>query len=211
MDDTRSNYQKMLAGEPFHVPDPELSALASAARARLKVLNDTPPDDFAARLAATQALVGKAEPCLILSPFFVEYGVHIEIGHMSFVNANCTFLDNNRIVLGSRVLIGTGVQLLCAGHPVDSADRYVPWPQDPDLPFRGVGIAKPITIEDDCWIGSGAIVIGGVTIGRGTTVGAGSVVTRSLPPYVMAAGNPCRVIRQLEPRPIGFQTSPGKA
>lgn len=177
----------------------------------MKALNETSPDDFPRRLVATQALVGKAEPCLILSPFFVDYGIHIEIGQMCFVNANCAFLDSNRITIGARVLFGTGVQVLAAGHPTNAADRWTAWPQDPDLPFRGVGVAKPITIEDDCWIGAGAIVIGGVTIGRGTTVGAGSVVTKSLPSYVLAAGNPCRVIRQLEPRPSAFQSETGKA
>ena len=80
--------------------------------------------------------------------------------------------------------------------------QFLNYPQDPGFPMRGVVSAKPIVIEEFCWIGAGAIVVGGVTIGKGTVVGAGSVVTKSLPPMVVAAGNPCRVIRQLDDRPL---------
>lgn len=198
---SREAYDRMLAGEPFLTPDPYLDEIHSTTHERLRAFNDTPVTDFPARLAALSALFGRSANCLIMSPFTVDYGIHIEMG-TSFVNANCTFLDSNRITIGDQVLIGTGVQLLAAGHPVHPADRFMAWPQDPNFPIRGVGIAKPIVIEDFCWIGAGAIVLGGVTIGRGTTVGAGSVVTKSLPPMVVAAGNPCRVIRQQEDRPL---------
>jgi acetyltransferase-like isoleucine patch superfamily enzyme len=198
---SREQYDKMIAGEPHLQPDPYLRELAALGRRRLKAFNDTPVEDHPARMAALSELFGRPADCMIVSPFMVDYGIHVRIGR-SFVNMGCSFLDSNIITIGDRVLIGSGVQLLAAGHPVEAADRFVPWPDDPALPFRGVGIAKPITIEDSCWIGSGAIVLGGVTIGRCTTVGAGSVVTRSLPPFVVAAGNPCRVIRQLEPREV---------
>jgi maltose O-acetyltransferase len=201
MDDPQAEYRKLLAGEPHLQPDPYTGALQEHARRRLKAFNETPMDDFPARLAALSKLFGRQANCMILSPFYCDYGVHIEIG-TSFVNANCTFLDSNRITVGDHVLFGTGVQLLAAGHPVHPADRYLPWPQTPEFPIRGVGLAKPIVIEDFCWIGAGTIVVGGVTVGRGTMVGAGSVVTKSLPPMVIAAGNPCRVIRQQDDRPL---------
>jgi acetyltransferase-like isoleucine patch superfamily enzyme len=201
MDDRQAEYLKLLAGEAHLQPDPYLGELQDAAKRRLKAFNDTPMDDFPARSAALSQLLGRSANCLILSPFFCDYGIHIEIGN-SFVNANCTFLDSSRITIGDWVLIGTGVQLLAAGHPVHPADRFVAWPQTPEFPFRGVGLAKPIVIEDFCWIGAGTIILGGVTIGKGTTVGAGSVVTRSLPPMVVAAGNPCRIIRKQDDRPL---------
>jgi acetyltransferase-like isoleucine patch superfamily enzyme len=197
----------MYAGEPFLRPDPELDALQDAARIRIKAFNETPESDFPARLAALAELFGRPVDCLIRSPFLVDYGCNIRIGR-SFVNMNCVFLDGNFITIGTGVMIGTGVQLLAVGHPVHPSDRLIPWPDDPGFPFRGFNLAAPITIHDECWIGAGAIVIGGVTIGRGTTIGAGSVVTKSIPPFVVAAGNPGRVIRELERRPTFFHPDP---
>ncbi|HVY21313.1 MAG TPA: sugar O-acetyltransferase [Bauldia sp.] len=198
MTDQRSEREKMLAGDPFLVPDRELDAMVSAARVRQKAFNDTPRTDYPARMAALEALIGKSAPkAWIESPFLVDYGVHIELGDC-YINMNCTFLDANRIVLGDKVDVGPNVQLLTATHPVDSAKRHLDWPSDPDIPFRVASQALPITIENGVWLGAGVIVLPGVTIGEGTMVGAGSVVTKSLPPYVLAAGNPARVIRQLD-------------
>jgi maltose O-acetyltransferase len=134
----------------------------------------------------------------IESPFTIDYGVHTTIGDYSYVNVNCIFLDSARIRIGDRVLIGPGVQVITATHPVEAAERTIDYPADPVFPFRAVSLAKPITIGDDVWIGAGAIVLPGVTIGSGTTIGAGSVVTRSVPANVVAAGNPARVIRRLD-------------
>lgn len=197
MTDTRSEYQKMLAGGIGYGPDAEMMAMQAEARRRLRVFNETPEDDLPARQAAFSALIGKPFHGLVRSPFMVDYGIHITIGQ-SYINMNCTFLDANRIVLGDKVDVGPNVQLLTATHPVDSAKRHLDWPSDPDIPFRVASQALPITIENGVWLGAGVIVLPGVTIGEGTMVGAGSVVTKSLPPYVLAAGNPARVIRQLD-------------
>ncbi|MEJ0013836.1 MAG: DapH/DapD/GlmU-related protein [Bauldia sp.] len=124
-------------------------------------------------------LIGKPFEGLIRSPITVDYGIHITLGK-AFVNSHCVFLDSNTITIGDGGAIGTGVQLLAAGHPIHPSDRIIPWDPKDDPPFRGIGLAKPIVIGDEVWIGGGAIVLGGVTIGRGSTIGAGSVVTRSI-------------------------------
>lgn len=200
MADTRSNYQKMLAGEVAWTPDPEMWALQAAMRPLLKAFNDTPEDDMAARQAAFSRLIGKPFEGFIRSPITVDYGIHITIGK-SFLNANCVLLDSNTITIGDGCAIGTGVQLLAAGHPIHPSERLIPWDPADDPPFRGGVLAKPIVIGDEVWIGGGAIVLGGVTVGRGTTIGAGSVVTKSIPAFAVAAGNPARVLRMLDRRP----------
>lgn len=210
MTDTLSEREKMLAGEICFVPDAELNAMTDSARVRLKAFNETPRGDPSARMGAIEALLGRPAPkAWMESPFFADYGVHIELGDC-FVNVNCTFLDSARIVIGDLVALGPNVQLLTATHPVDLADRFIAYPADPALPMRVACRALPITIEHGVWIGAGAIVLPGVTIGRGSMIGAGSVVTRSVPAWSLVAGNPARVVRQLEPRPA-FQTPPGKA
>jgi maltose O-acetyltransferase len=207
MADTRSNYQRQLAGEIYYGPDAEAAVLQTEARQRQRIFNDTPEDNGDVRRAAFEALIGKPFKGMVIPPFTVDFGIHIKIG-MTFVNANCTFLDSNTITIGDGCLIGTGVQLLAAGHPVHAADRLFPWDPNDDPPFRGVNIAKPIVVEDEVWIGSGAIVMGGVTIGRASTIGAGSVVTRSVPPFSVVVGNPGRVVRTLERKPTYFHPDP---
>jgi maltose O-acetyltransferase len=207
MGDTRSNYQKMLAGEVHYGPDPEIEILQAAARQRLRAFNETPEDHMPARQAAFAALTGRPFAGLVRSPFMADFGIHIAIGK-SFVNAHCVFLDCNRIIVGDGCLVGTGVQLLAAGHPVHPADRLIADDPAGDPPFRAASIARPITIGDEVWIGGGAVVIGGVTVGRGSTIGAGSVVTRDVPPFTVVAGNPARVIRTLERTPTFYHPDP---
>ena len=198
--DTRSEREKMLAGDYYHSPDPELVALGNRTRALLRRFNDTPRDLGAERIAILRDTFGRFGRSWIESPFFADYGINIEIGDESFVNLNCTFLDSARIVIGNRTAIGPGAQLNTASHPVDPAKRHIDRPDDPDFPFRAVGFARPIEIGNDVWIGAGVIVLPGVTIGSGTTIGAGSVVTKSIPANAVAVGNPCRVIRFLDGR-----------
>ena len=110
---------------------------------------------------------------------------------------NCTFLDDNIIKIGNNVLIAPNVQLYTATHPINANERFVnDWDErSGELFFRTK--ALPITIEDNVWIGGGTIVLPGITIGRNSVIGAGSVVTKSIPTYSVAVGNPCRVIREL--------------
>ena len=129
--------------------------------------------------------------------FHCECGKHIFIGDKVIINMNCTFLDDNIIKIGNNVLIAPNVQLYTATHPINANERFVnDWDErSGDLFFRTK--ALPITIEDNVWIGGGTIVLPGITIGRNSVIGAGSVVTKSIPTYSVAVGNPCRVIREL--------------
>lgn len=197
-DDGRTAREKMLAGEIHLAPDPELVAMGNHARALLRDFNATPREQAEARVAILNRLLGRFGRSWVESPFTVDYGVHVEIGAFSYVNVNCTFLDSARITIGDRVLIGPGVQLITASHPVEAQARTIDYLADPAFPFRAVSFARPIAIGDDVWIGAGAIILPGVSIGAGTTVGAGSVVTKPLPENVVAVGNPARIVRRLD-------------
>jgi maltose O-acetyltransferase len=115
-----------------------------------------------------------------------DYGFNISIGDRTFVNYDCVFLDCNRITIGDEVQIAPGVHIYTATHPTEAKVRR-----------SGLEYALPVSVGDGAWLGGGTIVCPGVSIGENTVVGAGSVVTRDLPANVVAAGNPCRVLRQL--------------
>ena len=192
--------EKMLAGEPYDSRDPELLEMYHRARDLLADFNRVTLRDTGGNAAALGGLLGHlGRGVWIESPFVCDYGCHIGIGDNCFVNANCVFLDCNRITIGANTLIGPAVQLLTATHAASAADRLVfDDPGDPNR-ARYVTRALPVEIGPDCWIGAAAIVLPGVNIGAGTTIGAGSVVTRSVPANVLALGNPARVIRSLGP------------
>ena len=117
-------------------------------------------------------------------PFYCDYGTNILLGQRVFFNFNCVVLDCAAVTIGANVLLGPAVQIYAATHPTD-----------PSMRRSGRELALPVAIGDDVWIGGGAIICPGVTIGSSSTIGAGSVVTRDIPAGVIAAGNPCRVIR----------------
>jgi maltose O-acetyltransferase len=119
-------------------------------------------------------------------PFFCDYGTNIDLGERVFFNFNCIVLDVCRVRIGDYTLIGPAVQIYTAMHPLDAVQR------------RHTEFGKPVEIGSDVWIGGGAIILPGVRIGSPAVIGAGSVVTRDVPDGMFAAGNPCRVIRELE-------------
>jgi maltose O-acetyltransferase len=167
---------------------PELVQARRRARRLLARYNTTAEEQDAERaslLAELLARVG-AEPW-IEPPFFCDYGSNTSIGDRFYANTGCVVLDSAEVRIGDRVLFGPNVQLYAATHPLES-----------ELRAQGLEYAAPITIDDDVWIGGGAIVLPGVTIGERAVVGAGSVVTRDVPAGVVAAGNPCRPLRELE-------------
>jgi maltose O-acetyltransferase len=177
--------QRMLAGELYQATDPELVADYLHAQELLCQFNATRPNAAEERLALLMELFGHFGHGSVLKPSFrCDYGYNILIGRNVFVNYDCVFLDCNRITIGDDVQIGPAVQIYTAQHPTD-----------PETRRSGLEFALPVTLGDNAWIGGGAILCPGVTIGANTVVGAGSVVTRDLPPNVIAAGNPCRVIR----------------
>ena len=188
----------MLAGKPYDPRDRELLAMAHRTRALVARYNATASTDAAGRRALLEQILGAmAEEVWIEPPFFCEYGAHVSIGARTFINVNAVFLDAAPIRIGADVLIGPGVQLLTAKHPLRAADRIIAdRSQAPDaVPYRTD--AAPVTIGRGVWLGAGTIVLPGVTIGDETTIGAGSVVTRDVPPGVLAFGQPCRVERTL--------------
>ncbi len=175
----------MLAGEPYDPEDEELVLARRACRERLAELNaETDERRFAALLAG---LLGSAgEGSLIVPPLFCDYGTNVHLGAGCFVNAGAVMLDCAAVTLGDRTQVGPGVQLLAADHPREAARRAA-----------GIEMASPVTVGADIWIGGGAILCPGVSVGDGSVIGAGSVVVRDVPAGVLAAGNPCRVIRAL--------------
>ena len=177
--------EKMLRGELYRGDDAELTAERRRCQAVLRAFNTETDEE--ARTALLSQLLGRlGEGTEIQPPFVCDYGYNVSIGARAFVNYGGVFLDVAPIVIGDHVQIATAVQLLTADHP-----------REPELRRRGLESASPIEIEENVWIGSGAILCPGVTVGKDSIVGAGSVVTRAVPAGVVAAGNPCRVIREL--------------
>lgn len=177
----------MLANEPYLSADPELRDMRLRARQLTKRYNNSEPEQYDVRQELLTELLAKlGTGCEIEPPFYCDYGSNIELGNNVFINFGCVILDCSYVRSGNNVMIGPNVQLLCAYHPVDATERN-----------SGYELAAPITLGDNVWLGGGVIVCPNVTVGANTVIGAGSVVTRNIEPNVVAAGNPCRVIRQL--------------
>lgn len=179
--------EKMLSGELYLGMDPELVRLRNRARRLMRDFNQSTEDEMPRRSTILRELFGTvADKITIEPPFFCDYGSHIHVGHDFYMNFGCTILDCAEVRIGDGVMCGPNVQIYTATHPLDAFERT-----------KGPELAKPITIGHRVWIGGGSIICPGVTIGDNTTIGAGSVVTKSIPANVFAAGNPCRVIREL--------------
>ncbi|GHE78165.1 maltose O-acetyltransferase [Amycolatopsis deserti] len=172
---------RMLAGEPYRADDPELQAglrRAAGLQRRFNASGDP---------AVLRELLGSVgEDVEVRPPLYVDYGSHITIGPRTFLNYGVVLLDVAPITIGADVQIGPGVQLLTPTHPLDPELRRAKWEA-----------GKPVTVQDNVWLGGGVIVCPGVTIGADTVVGAGAVVTRDLPAGVVAVGNPARVVKTL--------------
>lgn len=182
----RSEKEKMLAGEPYNGFDPQLVAERTRARELCQALTALPPSHDAERAALLEQLFGAATNVYVTPPFYCDYGRHITLGRNVYFNFNCVILDVAPVEIGDNVLFGPAVQVYTATHPLDADERR-----------SGIESGEPIAIGDDVWIGGGAILCPGVTIGARSVIGAGSVVTRDIPADVFAAGNPCRVVRSL--------------
>ena len=178
---------RMLAGELYHANDPELRADAERCDRLLRRYNATGAEDRDERAAILRELLGSVgDGVAIRPPLAMDYGYQTSIGAGTFINSGAVILDVGRVTIGADVQIGPNVQLLTPTHPLDPEQRR-----------SGAEAAEPITIGDNVWLGGGVIVCPGVTIGQDTVVGAGAVVTRDLPPGVLAVGNPARVVRSL--------------
>ncbi|MEM9236212.1 MAG: sugar O-acetyltransferase, partial [Verrucomicrobiota bacterium] len=174
--------------------DPELLELYWRAREWLAEFGASGPDRE--RMRIFRKLVPQtAEEVWVESPFFCEYGENISIGRGSYLNINCFLQDCGRITIGEHALLGPGVQVCTASHPLESDRRVVSDPGEEGAPY--VTMAKPVTIGDRSWIGANVTILGGVTIGAGVVIGAGSVVTGSIPAGTVAYGVPCRIVKTL--------------
>lgn len=177
----------MLSGELYDPLDPQLAEERLRTSLLLKKLNETSEDQNEERAGLLEELIPAAGAGVwIQPPFYCDYGSNIKTGEKVFLNFNCVILDVMQVTIGHRTLIGPNVQIYAATHPMDFTIRAA-----------GLEFAKPVVIGDDVWIGGGAIICPGVTIGSRSVIGAGSVVVRDIPEDVFAAGNPCRTIRQL--------------
>ena len=179
--------EKMLRGDLYLATDPELVAARVRARRLCAQFNAMDPaDEEGQRALLSQILGGFGDGSWIEAPLRCDYGTQVRLGAGVFVNFGAVFLDPTTITIGDQTQIGPSVQLLTADHPRDPAKRTA-----------GPELARPITIGARVWLGGGVIVCPGVTIGDDTTIGAGSVVVRDIPAGVIAAGNPCKVIKHL--------------
>lgn len=145
-------------------------------------LNSFRVDQKKARAGIYEQLFGRFHDAYIEPDFFCDYGSNIFLGENFFANHHCVMLDADTITIGDNVLLGPNVHLYTTTHPLDSKLRR-----------QGLQLRAPIVLADDCWIGGNSVVMPGVTIGRGTVIGAGSVVTQSIPDFATAYGNPCRI------------------
>jgi maltose O-acetyltransferase len=182
----RSEREKMLAGESYDIFDPELVARRQRVKELLRRFNREEAEPR--RLSLLQQLLGEVgRESIIEPPFYCSYGENTYLGDHVFLNSLCTILDNNEVRIGNHVMLGPVVQIYTAIHPLQAAVRNQGWET-----------TKPVTVEEGVWVAGGAILLPGVTIGRHAVVGAGAVVVESVPANTVVAGNPARVIREIE-------------
>lgn len=184
--------EKMLAGQLYLASDEELTEERLKARNLLKKFNESAPEDIRSRKQLFKELLGSiGKDFWIEPPFFCDYGYNIHAGEQVFFNFDCVVLDVSQVTIGDRCLFGPKVQIYTATHPVN-------WQVRGSLLEYGA----PITIGSDVWVGGGAIICPGVTIGDRSIIAAGAVVTRDVPEDVMVGGNPAKIIKKLENKDV---------
>lgn len=184
---TMNQKERMLAGLPYKAWLDGLEEERRECRRKLYELNHLPLEQQSRVPELLRGLFGKAGPDLwIEPPFHCDYGWNIEVGNRFFANYNLVILDVGKVVIGENVQLAPNVAIYTAGHPIH-----------PDSRNSGYEYGIPITIGDNVWIGGNTVILPGVTVGSNTVIGAGSVVSKNIPDYVVAAGNPCRVIREI--------------
>ncbi len=177
----------MLAGKAYQAGDKELSQDRLRAREIVFEFNNLPPKQIKQRKNLIKNLFGKTATMFYIEPpFRCDYGYNIEIGDHFYSNFNLTILDCAKVTIGSHVFVGPNVSIYTAGHPLHShlRNQEYEW-------------AQRIVIGDNVWLGGNVVINPGVTIGSNVVVGSGSVVTKNIPDNVFAAGNPCKVIREI--------------
>ena len=172
--------------EMAYISDDAVMEEQRKTRKILRELNTVDPSDFDRIGEIVEKLLRKSHKAFINPPFYCDYGFHIEVGENFFANYNCTIIDVAKVKIGDNCQLAPNVSIYTAGHPVHPDSRN-------SLYEYGIGV----TIGDNVWIGGNTVILPGVHIGSNTVIGAGSVVTKDIPDWVIAAGNPCRVIRKI--------------
>lgn len=189
MTDKQQELEKMMSGDLYDATNnTTLLDLLTQTQEMCHDYNQLRPSQSAERDALMRRILGKTgERFKIISPFFCDYGFNIEVGENFFANTNLVILDEARVTFGDNVFIAPNCSFYTAGHPLDVAQRNA-----------GLEYSLPIRVGNNVWIGGNVCVMPGVTIGDNTVIGAGSVVVHDIPAGVLAAGNPCHVIRHLD-------------
>ena len=183
--------EKKQSGEIYDARDPELRRLQNKAKNLMRQYNEIPAENTDDRMRVLEELFGAiGKNARVNQPIYVDYGKNIHLGSNSLINMHCTLLDTAPIVIGECAMIGPDVKIYTSVHALDGAERF--W-HEPD----GVAAVKtqtlPVHIGNYTWIGGGSVILPGVTIGDNVVIGAGNVVTKSIPDNAVACGNPCQI------------------
>ncbi len=178
----KTEKEKMLSGEPYLAFGDELREMRTKTFQATMKYNTT-----GNRALIDDIFEEKYNNLIVNAPFYCDYGQNVKFGDDVFVNFNCSFLACCEINIGSNCWIGPDVKIYTAIHPIDPTERN-----------KGINLAKPVNIGKNCWIGGNTTILPGVSIGEGVTIGAGSIVTRNIPPHTVAVGNPCKVIKKIK-------------
>lgn len=189
--------EKALAGKIYDPADESLEKIKVKARSLCTIFNSTPESEEEKRNKLIKEIIpNQKNNCYFQGPVYVDFGCNIFLGNNFYANFNFTALDCAPIKIGDNVLFGPNCQLLTPMHSLVSKERLQYLKED-GITYTDKEYAKPITIEDNCWFCGGVIIISGVKVGHDSVIGAGSVVTKDIPPYSLAVGNPAKVIRKI--------------
>lgn len=183
-----TEFEKMVACQNYDGWDAEIVAKRRRTRKLQNKLNQWDGEDDNERQKIVAEILGDDNPTIYIEPpFHCDYGTNIKLGDNAYFNFNATILDEAPVTIGKNTKFGPNCSLYTACHPLDPAKRR-----------EHIEFSKPITVGDDCWIGGNVVICPGVTIGKNTTIGAGSVVVKDIPEGVVAVGNPCHVVKKLD-------------
>ena len=183
-----TQYERMIQGLIYDPADPEIMDMQRPFQERVWAFNQLSPSQFNEKAEYMKSVLAECgENCYIELPFRANWGGHhLHLGDNVYANFNLTLVDDGHIYIGDRVMFGPNVMITTANHPIE-----------PGLRTKALQYNKDVRIEENVWIGAGAMIMPGVTIGANTVIGAGSVVKKNIPANVVAVGNPCRVLREI--------------